>query len=176
MFLSLSQGMASDRRLSTTALHMQNSVPRARDIKTLQHTEIFKMKNPLDGRERWKHAGSRCMGGERFVTAAFEHTVADWHGPCLLHAQPATHQLPSTAGSLTQLVPRGWDPHQSWPGGEGCIGPPRRRSLPLLLFPQTRRQFSSPPHGHPCRDGSGTCHPQGPQGTSKAEPRDPAKG
>lgn len=59
----LSQGMASDRRLSTTALHMQNSVPRARDVKTLQHTEIFKMKNPLNGRESWKHAGSCCMGG-----------------------------------------------------------------------------------------------------------------
>lgn len=89
---------------------------------------------------------------------------------------PSSHpQLPSMAGSLTRLVPRGWDPHQSWPAGEGCTGPPRRPFLPLLSFPQTRRQFSSLPHGHPCRDGSGTCHPQGPQGTSKAEPRDPAK-
>lgn len=35
----------------------------------------------MDGRERWKHAGSCCMGGERkFVTAACECTVADWHG------------------------------------------------------------------------------------------------
>lgn len=53
------------RRLNTAALHMQNSVPRARDIKTLQHTEVFKMKISISGRERWKHAGSCCMEEKR---------------------------------------------------------------------------------------------------------------
>lgn len=60
------------------------------------------------------------------VTPDLEHMLAAQRGPCLLHARPATHRLPGTAGSLTRFGPRGWDPRGSWPGGEGCTGPPRR--------------------------------------------------
>lgn len=63
---------------------------------------------------------------EGLVTPNFKHAPADRCGPCLLHAKLATHRLPGTAGSLTRFGPKGWDPRGSWPGGEGCTGPPRR--------------------------------------------------
>lgn len=48
---------------------------------------------------RWEREG--------LVTPDCEHTLADQRGPCLLHAQPATHQLPGTGerGHSLSLAP-----------------------------------------------------------------------
>lgn len=131
-------------------------MPRARHIRTLQHTEVSKMKTLLMG----ETGGSMLALTARQEEGALSQQPlkAQWlTGMGMPSPRPPSHPAaPSTAGSLTQLVPRGWDPHQSWPGSEGCTAPPRRRLLPWLWSPQTRRQFSSLPHGHPCRDGSAT--------------------
>lgn len=153
--LSLAQTLAPATSLSTAALRMQNSMPKARDIKTQQHAEISQEEKSCQwGREVLTALEER----EGLVTPDFEHVLANQRGPHFLRAQLATPQLPGTAGPLTPFGPRGWDPRGSWPGGEGCTGSPRRSRLLLLLFPQAHKRSSSPPHGHPCRDGSGTRH------------------
>lgn len=74
--------------------------------------------------------------------------------------------------SLTRPVPRGWAPRGSWPAGEGCSAPPRRRRLPLPSSPPAHTRSSAPPRGPPCRDSNGIYHPCHQEGTQ----RDPTKG